>query len=184
MIAIILNTLKTFRILLLVHIKWRNYVIGKNPFIGRHVHIWAKNSIIIGKNFYIGKFSQIECDVEIGDNVILASHVALIGRYDHHYQQIGVPIRLASQIRDKHYTWKGLSQKIIVEDDVWIGHGSLVLSGIKIARGSIIAAGSIVTKDVQPFSIYAGAPAKKIGDRFENSSDLNEHMRLYNLNYK
>ena len=58
MIAIILNTLKTFRILLLVHIKWRNYVIGKNPFIGRHVHIWAKNSIIIGKNFYIGKFSS------------------------------------------------------------------------------------------------------------------------------
>jgi acetyltransferase-like isoleucine patch superfamily enzyme len=184
MIRIVFNIFKSFRILLLVRIKWRNYVIGKNPFIGRHVHIWAKNSIVIGKNFYIGKFSQIECDVEIGANVIFASHVALIGRYDHHYQQLGVPIRLAAQIKDNDYNWKGLSQKIIIEDDVWVGHGSLILSGIKIAQGSIIAAGSIVTKDVQPFSIYAGAPAKKIGDRFENSSDLNEHVRLYNLNYK
>lgn len=184
MFSIILSTLKAFRIFLLVHIKWRNYKIGKNSFIGRHVNIWAKNSITIGENFYIGKFSQIECDVEIGDNVMLASHVALVGRYDHNYQQIGVPIRLASQIRDNNYDWKGLTQSIIIEDDVWIGHGCIILSGIKIAQGAIIAAGSIVTKNVEAFSIYAGVPAKRIGNRFENSSDLDEHLRLYNFNYK
>jgi len=148
------------------------------------VYLWAKHTITIGDNFYIGKFSQIECDAEIGNNVIFANHVGLIGRYDHHYQQPGIPIRLASQIRDKDYNWKGLDEKIIIEDDVWVGYGSIILSGVRIGQGSIIAAGSVVTNNVQSFSIYGGIPAKKISDRFENESDLSEHIRLYNLNFK
>jgi chloramphenicol O-acetyltransferase type B len=62
--------------------------------------MYAKHSISAGDNFYIGKFSQIETDAEIGDNVSIANSVAFVGKYDHHYQQIGVPIRLASQISD------------------------------------------------------------------------------------
>jgi len=141
--------------------------------------MWAKHSITIGENFYIGKYSIIECDAEIGDHVILANHVSLIGKYDHHHQQIGIPIRLASEIRDVDYNWKGLNQKIIIEDDVWIGVGSIVLSGVTIGIGSIIAAGSVVTKDVEPYSIYAGNPAKKIRNRFDSEDQLKEHIRLY-----
>jgi len=179
-----MNLLRKIRSFYLVRIRWRKYSIGVNPYIGRLVYIWAKHDIIIGDNFYIGKFSQIECDAEIGNHVIFANRVALVGRYDHHYQQIGVPIRLASQIRDKDYNWKGLNDKIVIEDDVWVGYGSIILSGVKIGQGSIIAAGSVVTGDVQPFSIYGGVPAKKIRDRFENDSDLGKHIRLYNLKYK
>ena len=179
-----IRIIKRLRDLYLVKIKWSSYKIGKNFHAGRSVIMWAKNNIEIGNNFYIGRYSMIESDAEIGNNVIFANHVFLIGRYDHHYQQIGVPIRLASQIRDKSYDWKGLNLKIKIEDDVWIGLGSIILSGVTIGKGSIIAAGSVVTKDVEPFSIYAGNPAKRIRSRFESEDQLTEHLYLYELNYK
>ena len=52
------------------------------------------------------------------------------------------------------------------------------MSGVRIARGSIIAAGAIVTKDTEAYSIYAGIPAKKISNRFDNELDLQEHIKL------
>ena len=164
-------------------IKFRHYTIGKNFHAGRGVFLWAKNVITIGDNFYLGKYSIIECDTIIGNNVIIANRVSFVGRYDHCFQQIGTPTRLSSQIRNKDYNWKGSDQKIIIEDDVWIGLGSIILSGITIGIGSIIAAGSIVTKDVEPYCIYAGNPAHKIRNRFESEEDLEEHIRLYKLNY-
>lgn len=169
--------------LYLRHWKWREYKIGKNLYAGKEVYLWAKNSISIGDNFYIGRYSFIESDAIIGNNVIIANFVSLIGKYDHHHQQIGVPIRLASQIRDKDYKWKGLNHKIVIQDDVWIGVGSIVLSGVTIGMGSIIASGSVVTKDVEPYSIYAGNPAKKIGNRFNSEEHLNKHINLYRINY-
>jgi acetyltransferase-like isoleucine patch superfamily enzyme len=175
--------IKKIRDYCLVKVKWRKYKIGKNFHAGRGVFLWAKHNIIIGNNFYIGKYSIVECDAEIGNNVIFANHVSLIGKYDHHYQQTGLPIRLASHISDSDYDWKGLNQKIEIEDDVWIGLGSIVLSGVKIGQGSIIAAGSVVTANVDPFSIYAGNPAKKIKNRFENEQQLQEHIQFYKQNF-
>lgn len=99
-----INLFRKIRLWYLIHVKWKKYSFGKNPYIGRTVYIWAKHSVKIGDNFYIGKFSQIECDAEIGDNVLIANRVAFVGRYDHNYQQIGVPIRLAESIRDKNYS--------------------------------------------------------------------------------
>lgn len=176
--------IKKLRNYYLTNIKWKNYEIGSGFHAGVRVRLWAKSQLKIGKNFYIGRDSQIECDAIIGDNVIIANKVGLVGRYDHHYQQIGIPIRLASQIRDPDYNWKGLNQPIIIEDDVWIGYGSILLSGIKIGQGSIIAAGSIVTKDVEPFCIYAGVPARKVANRFNSDEETEEHKRLYELKYK
>lgn len=170
--------LKKLRDIYLSRVVWGNYTIGKNFHAGRGVFIWGRDIVEIGDNFYIGKYSIIESNVKIGDNVMIANRVSLIGRYDHHYQQLGVPMRLSSSVRDKDYNWKGLNQLITIEDDVWIGLGAIVLSGIKIGTGSIIAAGSIVTKDVEPYSIYAGNPAKKMGNRFDSIEDLEEHKRL------
>lgn len=163
----------------LVQIKWRIYNIGKEFHAGRNVCLWAKNNIKIGKNFYIGRGSQIECDAEIGNNVIFGNYVAVVGKYDHNYEQIGVPTRLATQIRDYDYFWKGLDSKVIIEDDVWIGYGSIIMSGVKICRGSIIAAGSVVTKDVEPYSIVGGNPAKFIKKRFND-----EEQKVHELGLK
>lgn len=180
-----MNPIKIFkkvRDILLKNTIWRRYHIGKNFHCGRGVFIWGKDTIIIGDNFYIGKYSSIETNCVIGNNVIIANHVGIVGRYDHNYQQIGVPIRLASQIRDKDYFWKGSNEVTYIGNDVWIGYGAIIMSGVHIADGSIIAAGSVVTHDTEPYSIYAGVPAKKIRDRFENESDKDKHLQL--LRYK
>ncbi|MDA9017986.1 acyltransferase [bacterium] len=175
----LIKILKKIRLFYLKYFKYASYTIGNNFYIGRDVHFWAKNNISIGNNFYMGRNSQIECDVEIGNNVICGNNVAFVGKYDHDYKNIGKPIRLASQIRDKDYNWKGLDSKTIVEDDVWIGYGSTIMSGVKIGRGSIIAAGSIVTKEILPYSIVGGNPAKKITERFTSKEiDLHE-LKLY-----
>lgn len=172
-------TFKKLRNYILVKYKYKKYSIGKNFYSGRHVFLWAKNNIKIGDNFYIGRFSQIECDTQIGNNVMFANNVALVGRYDHNYHQIGTPTRLASQIRDMDYNWKGLNSKIIIEDDVWVGYGAIILSGVKIGRGSIIAAGSVVTKNVEAYSIVGGNPAKIIGKRFSNDEIIQHESILY-----
>ena len=171
--------LKKIRDLLLVKIRWRKYEIGEGFHAGSGVRLWAKKQLKIGRNFYIGRGSFIECDAVIGNDVIVANRVALVGRYDHNYQQIGTPIRLASQIRDADYNWKGLDLKVEIGDDVWVGYGATILSGVKIGNGSIIAAGSLVTKDIEPYSIYGGMPAHKLADRFETEEDKQKHIETY-----
>lgn len=184
MVTNLINFLKRIRDIYLAKILWRRYKIGKKFHAGARVRLWARSKIEIGNNFYIGRDSFIETDCIIGDYVIFGNKVAIVGKYDHNYQQIGVPIRLASQVRDKDYNWKGVNMITIIEDDVWVGYGSTILSGVSIGQGSIIAAGSLVNRNVEPFSIYAGNPAKKIKDRFDSICDLEEHRKLFNLNFK
>lgn len=174
----IVNILRSLRFYYLKNIKWRHIDIGENLYAGRRISLWAKNKISIGDNFYIGRDSQIETDSIIGNNVIFGNKVAIVGKYDHHFQQLGVPIRLASRIRDSSYNWKGLNSVTIIEDDVWIGYGSIIMGGVHIKKGTIIAAGSIVTKDTEAYSIYGGNPAKKIRPRFNTKEDLDKHISL------
>lgn len=162
----------------LVNIRWQQYEIGKGFHAGRGVAIWAKKYIRIGSDCYIGRYSQIECNATIGNNVLIANNVALLGKYDHHYQQVGVSVRHAMKIRDKEYDWLEKDREVMIGDDVWIGYGSIVLSGVEIGEGCIIAAGSVVTKSTEPYSIYGGTPAKRLGDRFASKDDLKKHLRF------
>ena len=170
-----IRTLKRLRNLWLRKVTWRHYDIGPGFHAGRDVVLWSKSHLSIGENCYIGRESQIECDAEIGHHVIMANRVAFVGRYDHNYQQIGTPTRLAKEIRDEDYDWKGLHLKAVVGDDVWIGYGAIILSGVTIGEGSIVASGSVVTKDVAPYTIVGGNPAHPIATRFSNSWDLKMH---------
>lgn len=63
---------------------------------------------------------------------------------------------------------------------MWIGYGAIVMSGVNIAEGTIIAAGSVVTHDTEAYSIYAGVPAKKIRDRFNSEEDKINHIAAIN----
>tara|TARA_R110000764_G_scaffold126511_1_gene214119 strand:- start:5826 stop:6359 length:534 start_codon:yes stop_codon:yes gene_type:complete len=173
-----INTLKRFRNFYLKNIKWKEYQIGKNFHSGRGVQIWGKTKIVIGDNFYIGRYSQIECNTTIGDNVIIGNFAALVGKYDHNYKQIGVPIRLSSQIRSCDYNWLGVDSEVVIEDDVWLGYGVIVISGVRICKGSIVAAGSIVTKDIEPYSIYGGNPARFIKKRFTINEQEEHELKL------
>jgi len=175
---ILIKILKEIRNLYLVNIKYRKYSIGKGFSAGVRVRLWAKSTLCIGKNFYIGRDSFIETDCIIGDNVIFGNRVAIVGKFDHHFQQIGTPIRLASSIREDNYSWKGIGLITKIGNDVWVGYGCTILQGVSINEGAIIAAGSVITKDVESYSIYAGNPGKKIRDRFEFKKDLENHRKL------
>jgi chloramphenicol O-acetyltransferase type B len=168
---------KSLRNLYLRKIKYRKYKIADGFHSGVRVRLWAKNTLVIGKNFYIGRDSFIETDCIIGDNVLFGNKVAVVGKYDHNYQEIGVPVRLSSSIRDCNYSWKGLNLTTHIGNDVWIGYGVTIMQGINVNDGAIVAAGSVVTKDVEPYSIYAGNPARKISDRFDTVEDLNLHIQ-------
>ena len=102
----------------------------------------------------------------------MASNVSFIGRNDHNYNII------CSSIWNSP---RGENLITKIGNDCWIGHGAIVLAGVNIGNGSIIAAGSVVTTDIESYFIYAGVPAKKIKPRFNTDRDLKNHLELYQL---
>ena len=167
----------------LVKFKWSKYKIAKGFHAGARVRMWAKNTISIGENFYIGRDSQIETDTIIGNNVIFGNKVAIVGKYDHHFQQVGKPVRLALEIRNKNYNWHGNNLFTRIGNDVWVGYGVTIMQGVTIGDGVIIAAGAVITKDLEDYCIYGGNPAKKIKDRFDTEEDLIMHKQLLSKHY-
>lgn len=150
--------------------------------IGRGTTLYSPTKIWIGNDVYIGKYCSLECEMRIGNHVLVGNHVGIVGRYDHQYNIVGRTIKESPWIGDgEKYNWKGLSSSVVIEDDVWIGFGSIILSGVVIGRGSIIAAGAVVSNDVLPYSIVAGNPAKVVKMRFsEDEKSLHEAI-LYPL---
>jgi acetyltransferase-like isoleucine patch superfamily enzyme len=148
---------------------------GHGLHIGRNATLWAPDRITIGNNVYIGKDVNIECNCEIGDHVLIANRVAIVGRRDHDFRRVGVPVRFAPWIGSRKVPSPWRSELTVVEQDVWIGYGTIVLSGVRIGRGAIVAAGATVTRDVPPYAVVAGSPARTIGQRFSSSEEIAAH---------
>ena len=121
---------------------------------------------------YIGPNCIIYPKVKIGRYSILANEVQIIGG-DHKYDNPNLPMMFAG--RETIETTE-------IGDDCWIGARSTIFVGVKIGDGAIIAAGSIVTKDVEPYSIYAGVPAKKIKMRFTDE-EIALHKEMLRKNF-
>lgn len=100
----------------------------------------------------MGNFCHLSANAVIGNDVMLASFVSLVGG-DHKIDNIDTTFRLSG--RDE-------LKQITIEDNVWIGHGVILIHGITIKTGAVIAAGSVVTKDVGINEIVGGNPAKLI----------------------
>ena len=115
----------------------------------------TNGKVIIGDNSSIGEFSFINSLklIEIGQNVLIAQH-CYIGDIEHVFNDRSIPIRQQSNF----------ANKVVIKDDVWIGCGVKIMSGVIIGKGSVIAAGAVVTKDVPPYTLFGGVPAKKIKD--------------------
>lgn len=138
-------------------------------------------------NIEVGRYSYGPVDVlaynqidklKIGNFVSIAKGVQFQLGGNHRMDAfLTYPISLLCSSQEYNDTI--LSGDTIVCDDVWFGCNCLILSGVKINRGAIIAAGSVVTKDVEPYAIVGGCPAKLIRYRFDEK--LRE--RLLKLNY-
>jgi acetyltransferase-like isoleucine patch superfamily enzyme len=132
--------------------------IGKHFTVSDMTSFFKKNSIEVGDYVFIGSKAHLYANIKIGHFVILASNVAVVGG-DHRFDMVGVPIRFSG--RD------GLEELLtVIGDDVWVGHGVIIMAGVKIGRGAVIGAGSIVTKDVPPYAVMVGVPAKILCYRF------------------
>jgi acetyltransferase-like isoleucine patch superfamily enzyme len=112
--------------------------------------------LIIGNNVGIAQncFIQVRGKVVIGSNVMFGPRVSIFSE-NHGFADLDTPMV-------DQPTTRGA---VTIEDDVWLGTGSTILSGVTIGKGSIIAAGAVVNKDVPPYSIAAGIPAKIIKNR-------------------
>ena len=152
---------------------------GKRLHVGFGSFIEAPNKLTIGNDVYVGKYVTIGVDGRIGNNVVIANSCGLIGRYDHDFRQVGTAVRQGSWIGDSSYKGPGKGLELIIEDDVWIGFGSILLSGIEVGRGAIVGAGAVVTRDVLPYSIVVGNPAKVIGKRFSEEAIRKHELLLY-----
>lgn len=126
--------------------------------------------IQIGNNVQFGIYSDIASNVQFGNNILCASGVKFIGRYDHEYNNPQKTIWEGD---------RGDNGTTIVEDDVWIGTNAIILSGVRIGKGTIIAAGSVVTTDIPSCEIWGGNPAKKLKDRFESDDKKELYLRLH-----
>ncbi|MBI4681230.1 MAG: acyltransferase [Nitrospirae bacterium] len=142
-----------------------NYLSVANPenvYIGDHVKINQgvvlrprKNKIIIGDYTGINPYVAIYGKVTIGKYNMIAPHVVLAGG-NHSIDDLGVPMILSG---------RGTNEGIVIDDDVWIGANTVVLDGVNIGKGAVVGAGAVVTKDVNPYDIVAGNPAKRIKSR-------------------
>lgn len=131
-------------------VPFNKFIIGRNSVVEDYATVNNMvGDIEIGDNTRIGIGNVIIGPVSVGNNVNLAQNVTVSG-LDHNYEDVNYSI--SSQ---------GVStSQIVIEDDVWVGANSVITKGIRIGSHSVVAACSLVNKDVPPFSIVGGNPAR------------------------
>lgn len=190
-----ISFIKIYRNLIFPIWKWRE-IFRRNTILAPKAY-YDRKTILRGAN-YIGRESFLtECELAYGSYIADRSYMAKtkIGKFC----SIGSGVMTAvgnHPIRDnlssspsffsnnpinglsysvnnevKEYIFSNEESKycVIIENDVWIGTGTVILSGVTIHDGAVIGAGSVVTRDVEAYAIYVGNPAHKIGSRFSES---------------
>jgi acetyltransferase-like isoleucine patch superfamily enzyme len=151
--------------------------IGDGSFVMHHAELHVYNfrnlphaGIRIGRNSLVGEFNVIrgQGGVTIGDRVY-TSPLVQIAAVDHVFDDPTRP-----------FVEQGITaQGITIEDDVWIGAGAIITDGVTVGRGAVVAAGSVVTADVAPHSVVAGAPARIIRNVGDKRRDAAEAPPIY-----
>lgn len=142
--------------------------LGEHTVIERGCKLAHPYNIKIGKGVYMNnnvKFLNTpDAGITIGDDVIIAPDVTfVVASLDYRDWQ--------KPLKDGKRTYKGIT----VKDDVWIGTNATILPGVTIGKGAIVGAGAVVTKDVPPYAIVGGVPAKVIKYRFPE--EILQHVR-------
>ena len=153
-------------------------VFGRDLHVGTRPRLWAADRIEIGDHSYLGHDITIETNCRIGRHVLMANRVALVGRRDHDFRTPGVPVRFGRWIASERDPSPFRADAVTIDDDVWLGFGSIVLSGVHIGRGAIVAAGSVVKNDVPAYAIVGGNPAVPLGMRYANAADIAAHEAM------
>lgn len=149
---------------------YENIELGEKIWFSPYNSVFAESitdeaSIKIGNNILFNRNVMVNADVKgevmIEDNVIMGPNV-VIRASGHRYENIDLPIR-----KQGHH-----SGRIIIKAGTWIGANAVILPNVTVGKEAIVAAGAVVTKDVNDFDIVGGAPAKKIGSRLKNQAEF------------
>lgn len=137
---------------------------GKNVVVGKHCNITYKH-VSVGDSVSINRnceFMSTLAEIKIGDHVMFGPHVFMItGSH-----RMDIKDRFMDEITNKEKLPEN-DQDIVLEGDNWIGANAIILKGVTIGKGAVVAAGAVVTKDVPPYAIVGGVPAKIIKMRFD-----------------
>lgn len=142
----------------------------------RHVHhtFFICPGCVVAKDLVAAEYAFVNVGCVIGPRVsigaysMLSPYVSIVGG-DHAYDKPGVPMIFAGV---------GDVPETVIESDVWIGCGAILMAGVRIGRGALVAAGAVVTKDVPPYEIHGGVPARKLAERFPHAEDREKHDRM------
>ena len=150
---------------------------------GKQVHFYPTKSelyyktIEIGNKVYIGPgamFLAAHSSIKIGNNVIFGPNVSIVG--GNHSTHIIGKFMSDYKLTDKRVTD---DLPVIIEEDVWVGTGAIILNGVHIGRGAIVAAGALLTKNVPPYAVVGGVPAKVIKFRWDVVDIIKHEILLY-----
>lgn len=143
---------------------------GKNVWIGDDC-ILTPETITFGDYSKIGNRCELQStngEIILGTSARLGDGVNIHGG-NHVYDKVGKYI-----VENAHDSSDG---KVVIGNDTWIGANVIILKGVKIGDGSIVGSGAIVTKDIPPYSIAVGVPAKVVGKRFSDE-ELKKHLKI------
>lgn len=162
--------LKQVRIFFLLTFKYSFISYGKDFYCGKDLFI-RKKCLSVGDNVYIGNKCHISVKrIYLDSFTMLGSSVSIVGG-DHKFDTVGIPTI---------FNGRDIEKTVQIEKDVWIGHGATILHGVTISEGAIVAAQSVVTKNVDPYTIVAGNPAKFIRYRFASKEESLRHSEIIN----
>jgi acetyltransferase-like isoleucine patch superfamily enzyme len=143
-------------------------ILGNRVTIGKYAIIRPGNlyggepgeGLVVGDHSNIGPYCYIGCSghISIGNNVMISPRVSIYAE-NHVFDNTDTPIKIQGVKKEK----------VVIEDDCWIASNSILLAGVTIGKGSVVAAGSVVTQDVPPYSVVAGVPARVIKNRRTDS---------------
>jgi acetyltransferase-like isoleucine patch superfamily enzyme len=164
------NIVNKFRTYFISRIQYPWIVVNGFVRIPFGTQIWSPHKdVTFGHCVQLGPNCSINCDIEFGNYILVAPNVSFVGKDDHIYD---LPQNLIWNNK------RGDSFKTIIGSDVWIGHGVIILAGVKIGNGAIIAAGSVVIKDIGDCEIVGGNPANFIKYRFTNLDEVKKHTEF------
>tara|TARA_B100000579_G_scaffold437769_1_gene468888 strand:- start:6022 stop:6573 length:552 start_codon:yes stop_codon:yes gene_type:complete len=161
---------KSFRRIKMHFLKPLFFKYGKN-LIFDPSDSFSYETISLGSDVFIGsgaKFSASNSSISIGNKVLFGPNVTIMGG-DHNTSQIG------RYMFDVHEKLPENDIPVIIEDDCWIGANAIILKGVVIRKGSIVASGALVTKSFPEYSVIGGVPAKLLRPRF-NADELSLHI--------
>lgn len=155
--------------------------ITDTSIIPSNVRVYNKKNLIMEEDTLIGENSVImnpRAPFVMKKFSFTAREILVLD--GNHMSIVGIPmIKVTDRVKDAHPDGGHYNAPVVVEEDVWIGARVILLSGVTVGRGSIVAAGAVVTKDIPPYCIAGGVPAKVIRPKWSIEEIRSHEIALY-----